>query len=152
MVSGSSDWKDASSVSLEPDFEGRRTLCDDCQGGEWCRSGRSLTGAFFPPNQDLQLPFLLGVRGRPSSSGVRRVVEPLEEEEEEFARSLATRGGRDGGSTEERCFLEREGKTLIFFWTRRVRGLSSADEGASDLSVRLEEATRTEASLRIWWW
>ena len=46
---------------------------------------------------------------------MRRVVEPLDEEEDEFARSLATRGGRDGGSIEERCFLEREVKTLDFF-------------------------------------
>lgn len=89
---------------------------------------------------------------------MRRVVEPLDEEDDEFARSPATRGGGDGGPIEERCFLEREGKTLRldFLWTRRGWDVSSAAEekeegGASDLSLRLEEATKTEASLRIEW-
>lgn len=72
-------------------------------------------------------------------------VEPLDEEEVEFARSLATRGRREGGSVSEgRCFLEREGNTRDFLWTRPAVG---ADAGASGLSLRLE--ARTEAILRI---
>lgn len=84
---------------------------------------------------------------------MRRVVEPLDEEDDEFARWLSTREGGDGGSSGERCFLERERKTLDFLCARRGREESSMEDGASDLSLRLEEGTRTEASLRIgWWW
>lgn len=141
MTYGSSECEDTASISLVPCLGGRRTFLDDCQGGGGCSSRLSLAPALFPPNHDFQLPFLLGVRGRPSSSGVRMVVEPLDEEEEELTRSLATRGGKDGAVE---CFLERERNTLDFLWTR-----PGEEVGASELSVRLEEAAKTEASLRI---
>lgn len=77
------------------------------------------------------------------------VVEPLDEEEEEFTRSLAMRGGGDGGPVEERCFLERDGNALEFL---RTTSADEVDGCASDLSLRLEEAAKTtEASLRIGW-